>query len=348
MDNDIDTMHRQLARLEAFYPDSGHGVGSEKAKEAHRELELGLRLGARAASSITDRQIQRMVVQFNRYWKIITGKDIHFKFDKGDVSTLSSSEPSLIRDYFMSKHFTQRPFIIDVFGGVGGDVITFLFMLAPEKIHCIEFVRDQHDREKYDKLLSNIQNFKAAMPDYIKNIDVQTFQSSCQTYFTQTPPPRIDLLYLDPPWVLNGANRECTAAELIDYLIEEVFSHVFGPAAQAITNVTPHVICIKTRFGWPELESIMNKIPEFYRMDSTSNTPFRGTYYFHTLVVKNPELHTWVHSDVWNMVYDRKWQKGKAKAETQHIQFIEPVKPEVYSRKAQSIIKVHTTSARRF
>jgi hypothetical protein len=96
----------------------------------------------------------------------LTGKDIHFDFRGMDMNFLSVSEPSLYRDGFLRRHFKNRPVIVDVFGGVGGDAITFLYMLNPVRIDIIEMLQTAEDRERISLLNANVDNFKKAFSEF--------------------------------------------------------------------------------------------------------------------------------------------------------------------------------------
>jgi hypothetical protein len=127
---------------------------------------------------------------------------------------------------------------------------------------------------------------------------VRYSSDSVQSFIAkQTNFPRIDLLYLDPPWILNGSD-ECTAAEMIQFLGKTVFE----PLKQK--EIVPRVICIKTRFGRADIDAISNMFP-MYRLDTCLQCqPTKNIFYFHIFALKDVVDAVYQRSGVYNAVYD--------------------------------------------
>jgi hypothetical protein len=210
------------------------------------------------------------------------------------------TDPAMARNMFLRKFFVQPPIIFECFSGVGADTITFLYDLNPKVIYTVQHAMQKASYEEvraYVSLQGNIQNFIAAVPD-IRDDVVQYSPDSVQSFIAkQSDFPSIDLLYLDPPWRLDGVN-ECTAEQMVAFLDETVFS----PLKQK--NIVPRVICIKTRFGRADIEKIHDSFP-VYRLDTCLKCqPTNKIFYFHIFALKDVVDAVYQRSDVFNVIYD--------------------------------------------
>lgn len=303
----LEMIHQRLLRLEGPClggdDDGEWQVVPKRGRKEPREFEpKGRKGGFRPTDKgkLPPHKVAEAVREFNDYWKRLTKKDINFQFRGQDMNFLSVSEPSLYRDGFIRRYFRNRPVIVDVFGGVGGDAITFLYMLNPARIDVIEMLHSDEDRERIRLLNENLESFKRAFSEYsLDQIEHRVFDSSFERYMEAYPPTRIDLLYLDPPWVLQGTN-EATPVQLFEYLNEMVFSKLVS------NGLNPRVICIKTRFDWEKCQVIMKQIPDYLHLNTTKNLPFNGKYHFHIMVQNKAEQSDWHHTKIFDDAYHQK------------------------------------------
>ena len=107
------------------------------------------------------------------------------------------------------------------------------------------------------------------------------------------------MLYLDPPWAIRG-KTESSPQEIFEYLNSTVFSNLIS------NGIRPRVICIKTRFGWEDCKVIMKQVPDYFHVDTTHNRPFKGEYFFHTMVENRAEVSRWQHSAAYDKVHHQK------------------------------------------
>jgi hypothetical protein len=244
-----------------------------------------------------------MVKEFNDYWLLETGKNIKFKFYDDNVSTLSATEPSRTRNMFLRKFFYYRPVVMNVFSGVGGDLITELYDLDCRDVIAVQLMPSNptvRDTRVFKTLKDNVNNFLAQFPVFPAD-QVQYVSDSIQEYLVRSSCTYIDFLSLDPPWILDDNTTECSPRELIDFLEQTVFSMLKAHF------IVAKVISIKSRFGWKELDGIMDmeSIASYKRVVTIEATPFDGTYYYHCIALDIPEHAMWIPSNVQNRAYPR-------------------------------------------
>jgi len=278
---------------------------------------------------------------FNSWWTATTKTEINFEITEENLPFVSVSEPSMMRNMFLKWLFIERPIVMEPFAGLGCDTITFLYNLAPRNIYCIENSAEMGGHPELGRtfrtLKKNIGNYMKAFPE----VDPQTVElipESVEVFMEKTKVPYVDLLYLDPPWILSGQKNECTPKELIEYLNEKIFN---------ITGkwFTPKVICIKTRFEWAKFESALKEIAsgqaksaigydlnDYIRIPSDVEVqPFRRTYHFHTFLSK--DVHDdvyWVKSKTWYDTYEggkprEKWLPKAQNDKTNKLPRVQPV-----------------------
>jgi hypothetical protein len=240
-----------------------------------------------------------MVKEFNDYWMYTTGKNIHFKFYPENVSTLSLTEPSSTLNMFIRKFFYTKPVALVGFAGVGGDAITIMKDLNCRDVAMIQLLTDKptpYDQRTFDTLKQNVDNFLEEFPVLTKD-HVHYSQQSVKDFIENTSLTHVDLLSLDPPWILKG-DQECTPKELIETLKRDVFD-ALGKW------IVPRVVTIKTRFGWEDMNGVMDLMPGYKRVVTLRARPFQGIYYYHCLALDIPENAEVVFSDTWHKAYTR-------------------------------------------
>jgi hypothetical protein len=250
---------------------------------------------------INDERIQGMVRQFNKYWTDNTLKNIKFSFSRDHFQFLTLSEVALGRNEVLTKYFVSRPVILEPFAGCGADTVTFMYNLHPKMI----LASDMAKKFEVDYIKKNITNFKAAFP-HTSEIPVVLYNEKASELLARIKKEpgenhvvvhHIDLLYLDPPWVIPGMKQEATPKELLDFLMEEVFQPMRA------NGFVPKVIVIKTRFGWKEMDTLMDMVKGFTQRDTLSMAPLRRTVHFHILTSNELTISNWNPSPEFLHVY---------------------------------------------
>ena len=251
--------------------------------------------------------VQRFVKEFNDYWFLEFHTNINFAFGAEDLNSLTLTDPAMGRNMFLQKFFIESPVILEAFAGVGGDTITFLLKFKPKHLFAVQhgspLTSHPIEGRAYNLLQLNVNSFLSQYPDIPRN-SITFSDETIQNFIAHTPGlTHVDLLYLDPPWVLNGVN-ECTPEELVDFLNEYVFK------ALASKKIVPRVICIKTRFGWNEVDRIQHYIPAYYRDHSIKTQPMKNVYYFHIFSLNTPTDVILQRSNAFQKIYNN---DGKTK-----------------------------------
>jgi hypothetical protein len=261
--------------------------------------------------------LDKFIKEFNQYWILETQKNIKFVFAEEDLNFLTLTDPAFFRNRFMQKFFTDPPIILEAFGGVGGDTITFLRDFDPETCYVVQnglTGAKRTETRSFVMLQMNVQNFFHAFPELDHN-NVVYSADTVYNFILQTQFLRIDLLYLDPPWVLNGVN-ECTPKELVEFLNTAAFE------ALKIKKIIPRVICIKTRFGWDKIKEIEPLIPQYNRFVSIKTHVLKGIYFFHIFALNTPLDINYKRSGAQKQVYGAEGESNRVP-----IQDTDPSKP---------------------
>lgn len=249
---------------------------------------------------LPDHVVRRFVQEFNQYWQEEFGLHINFTFHNEDIENLTITDPALARNMFLQKFFIKPPVIFECFAGVGADTITFLHDFNPKAIYTVQramLLATAEEVRSYDTLQNNIRNFILAVPG-IRDDVVKFSPISIQTYIAHMAKSTlVDLLYLDPPWRLDGV-KECTPTELIEFLN----AAVFAPLAQ--NKIVPRVICIKTRFGRDQIDPIQALFPA-YRLDTCLECqPLQNIFYFHIFALKGTVDAVYQRGSVFKRILD--------------------------------------------
>lgn len=316
----IALLHRHLDKLELGAPalgplvmpdDNGWQVvtrGGKRRPAANRPSEAK-RDRAEPGEAKKRDIAAAAVVKFNNYWLELDNKRVDFRFTYEDMKYLSASEPALERNAWIAKFLNTRPVIIEAFGGVGGDTVTFLRDFQPQRIDVIEMHED--DRDTVALLKSNVANFKQAYSPTLDECEVYIHDEGIQQFLFNHEIKMVDLLYLDPPWRIKGTKsyengrtlkeKECTPEEMLEFTNEHVFRHL------AEAGILPYLILMKTRFGWDECKTIMRDLKGFTRAGSQYQAPFNeehGGYYYHMFRTDARTFFRWHKSKAWYKVYE--------------------------------------------
>jgi hypothetical protein len=288
---------------DVVYPDDSkhvHLVPGRKGANvvaAHRQsMPPG---GAQKTKVVPERLLQKFIGEFNDYWVRWTGKDIRFKFTANDLNFLTLTDPARVRNMFLRKFFYDPPVILEAFGGTGADTITFLHDLDPSHCYVVQNglsgVATRTEQAAFVLLQGNIHYFFEAFPE-LNHGNVMFSAYTVRDFIREAPITKIDLLYLDPPWVIKG-DMECTPKELINFLDDTVFKSLNAK------RILPRVICIKTRFGWDKISQIEHLIPKYNRFVSIKTQPLKGLYYFHIFAINDPLDVIYQRSSIQNETY---------------------------------------------
>jgi hypothetical protein len=56
----------------------------------------------------------------------------------------------------------------------------------------------------------------------------------------------------------------------------------------------------------------MRQVPDYFHVDTTHNKPFKGEYFFHTMVENKAEVSRWNHTAIYDKIHHQKHvEQGK-------------------------------------
>ena len=307
-------IHTRLAKLEdkgaqvEYDESAGALVQLPRWLKKHHEWEMMKQefltgkqlLGAKFQYSSA--MLAKMNAQYNKYWTDITGRNVKFQFSEQHVKFLTLAEPGLKRNLLLQKYLVAAPTILEPFAGCGGDTVTFLYNMKARVIYASDMTK----KFEKDYIKANVNNFQDALPE-TKATRVVLFNKRAADFFRDlaeeqdeegnTIAVHIDVLYLDPPWVLPGKRQEATPEELLEFLIAEVFEPLFE------RGFTPKVIVVKTRFGWKEMSKLMDHIKGFSHRDTLKFSPLKREVNFHILTSDRFTVTKWEPSEEYKYIY---------------------------------------------
>jgi hypothetical protein len=269
--------------------------------------------GKRGISTRRKELIAQMMRSFNNYWLVNYQLKTNFEFTWEDYKYITTTEPALLRNTLLNEKMKsmalpKHPVIVEPFAGCGADTITFLYNMKPKRIYVCD-----RDDVRSSLLQNNVTNFEKVVNDKFGSMTqiMDYYVGESRGIFDNVARAGddISLLYLDPPWKLNGIqgkghDGEADAEQLVMFLIEQVF------VPMQKSSLFPKLIVIKSRFGWEELSKVMDKLPKkrdgtamYIQTDTILFTPFKHPVYFHTLQTTNCVLHQWKHSVDYDKIY---------------------------------------------
>jgi hypothetical protein len=298
-------------------------VRHKKRKPDRPAERHGVRVNPYKASKKKCEYLSQM---YNAYFELLTGINPHFTITPESQPFISQFEACMRRDRLMITLFNERPTFVDAFGGSGADSFACMFNMFPLKILMNDSQPVHHPdvlRLEGGFMHRNCANLQAQFKVLSQGIHGQPPPQivpttlDCRTFMLSLEKGmRLDILNLDPPWALPGAEFEMSAEELANYLEHEVF----GPMRER--RIVPQCIVFKTRWDAGFTHLIMDKLGDKYHAEySVQATPFhvqpreqggewkevKGT--FHWVVIVHSEL-----KDVmWHrtMAYDRLFKEHK-------------------------------------
>jgi len=236
----------------------------------------------------------------NEYWEYILQVNPEFDFNEEQIKYITVTEVMLELCRNLNKFFKcesmdldKAPVVVDLFAGTLLDAITMAYELDADKIYASDLPLAQGK----DFAWHNLQRFKEVAPEKTTPIFFQ--RCSASKFFTdlKISSLKMDLLYLDPPWALPGMPKEMDHKGLMKFLVEEVFNPMFHEGFK------PHVIVVKTRFGWNEIDDVMKDLKSYQHIETLAFKPFRRLVHFHVMISRDYTQYNWVPSDFFSHVF---------------------------------------------
>lgn len=264
-------------------------------------------------------------IWFNAYWRLALKAEINFLIIAECRASLSMTEPSMLRNLFIKQFFPKPPVCIDVFAGIGGDLITFAYIFGALLLIAIQNSLEAGFHQALSRpfmtLQRNVSNFLDAYPN-INRDSIQLVSDPIQVYLRNSNLTSVDFMFVDPPWIINNTNHmECTPEELWAFLKQTVFD-ITGQWFKA------HVICIKTRFDWTQCAGLQALLPDYIRMEDLSQQPFSQIYHSHVFLHNQAVNFDWEKSMYWYNTYEdgkprKNWEKIHTGLPKNRVQTIE-------------------------
>jgi hypothetical protein len=292
-----------------------------------------------------------MIARGDRYWSLLLGSEVHFRLTEEDMAYTTAADTALFRNEYLKSMFLRPPVVVDVFSGAGMDTISFLENLYFKKdigVKYVYAVENEDNPSRNLRLFHNVFEYIRAKEGIPYDAPIPTsggslggriefypngaerFFQNCK-FFKKNPVDSIDLLYIDPPWMVPGGRNsgkfgEATCEELLDFLYRTIFVHLQEH------DIRVKVACIKTRYTWEECQPIIGLLREHMRRDvdefthtaTIRNQPFRNVYYFHVIRSREADAYDWIPSDLYKTAYNT-WKKGGGRRESSHhvVQYTE-------------------------
>jgi hypothetical protein len=315
---------------------NGGSVISEGEYEKHRSSAVAKPIKGKPYK-ISKKTLDTIVANLNEYWDLLLGVPVNFKMTEVDVAYVTASDTALFRNTFLSGFFVEPPVVVDAYAGIGMDTVSFLYNLycRPEiGVKFVYAVENSDDYSRTSRLQHNLHEYIRAKEGIPENAMIpmtsdslggrveiypngtEAFFQNCKNFKTN-PVNSIDLLYIDPPWTLegrpnSGANGEATPMELLEFLYDTIFKHLIR------NDVHVKMVCIKTRFTWEQCKPFLDilrshmkyKTDEFTHTATVENRPFKNVYYFHVIKTNEAANGKWQPSEYFQKAYKTTPQRG--------------------------------------
>lgn len=270
--------------------------------------------------------VEEMNRQYNEYWKLLTGRDIHFKFYVDNQRYLSVSAPSRHVWAFVNRFFVRRPIMLDTSAGVGGDIVCMMFDTCPFRMIMVE-KNDVETRGRghstFRTLKDNVNHFIEAFPEYA-SVALIFENTLAQAFLRFTAHMVIDCIFCDPPWFGDGYTP-IESRPTMEFLQKEIFSIV----AKRMIDVVMYVI--KARFSQKVMEGFIPEfLPGYKLVASIYATPFKNTYCYHVIVNTTTQHLRWQPDELFEYVYSNH-HRGKIPVNKDGQEsFVQPITPDSY------------------
>lgn len=245
-------------------------------------------------------KMTQIIRQYEAYMWLALHCKMKVKLAAKDVPLLTVPSIGLERNKIIGKWMPTDCIVVDMGAGSGTDTISFFNHMFPKKVYAIE---DSSDVARNIRLRENVTSFLDAF--HLSHDLVQIRFDGYQQFLRGGEVEKIDLLYIDPPWVLGKSQKEATPAEIVHF----VHDSIIKPMKESGVDV--RMICLKLRYPWEQCSEILTRINEgierdqerYRRIDQLNATPFNQQFSFHFMIRNVPFVHEFVADPVFNYVY---------------------------------------------
>lgn len=245
-------------------------------------------------------KMTQIINQYREYIYHILKKKILFNFAAKDVPLMTPPGVALNRNRMLGKWMPTNCIVVDMGAGSGTDTLSFFNHMKPKTVYAIE---DASDMMRNRRLKENMRKFTDAM-EFDPEI-IQFRFDGYEAFMNSGEVKDIDLLYVDPPWLLHGSDKEATPQEIVDF----VNTSVLQPMKRSNTQV--HIMCIKLRYPWDQCSSLLVHLNEgitetmqqYSRIMEFDATPFKRQISFHFFKRNDPIIHEHIPDAYENAIY---------------------------------------------
>jgi len=249
---------------------------------------------------ISQDQMTKIINQYKEYIWLTLGVKLQFNFAAKDVPLMTPPAIALDRNRIIGKWMRDNCIIVDMGAGSGTDTLSFFNHIKPKTVYAVE---DSSDTLRNMRLQRNVNMFLDAFK-FPREI-VQYRFDGYENFMMSKEVNNIDLLYVDPPWLLNGSKIEASPDEIVNFVSDTVFK----PMKRNEVGVT--MFCIKLRFPWGQCSKILDMLNEgihdenerYRRIMEFDATPFNRQISFHFFIKNTPVEHEHVNDAAENFAY---------------------------------------------
>ena len=259
--------HKTLPPEEPAVDEEGFTVVKRSKSAKQKEREQGKRIKVKAR--ITPEKLKVLIQIMNHYWKALTGKDFDFRFDERSQPYISPPLHTIIRNKYVQTFLDERPDVLEIGCGVGGEVLPTLFMMNCRSITGLEPAFEEFEgRDAFHFLEHNVKHLLELYPQ-LSSVIINLVQKTAAHYFQSIPPGRHwHFSSLDPPFFLGEYkedSKEGLEADLVQ-CVEWAFHEVLVPM---VTNGhTCSMFCLKSRYPGMAVKREWDRQAEAYRIET--------------------------------------------------------------------------------
>ena len=259
--------HKTLPPEEPAVDEEGFTVVKRSKSAKQKEREQGKRIKVKAR--ITPEKLKVLIQIMNHYWKALTGKDFDFRFDERSQPYISPPLHTIIRNKYVQTFLDERPDVLEIGCGVGGEVLPTLFMMNCRSITGLEPAFEEFEgRDAFHFLEHNVKHLLELYPQ-LSSVIINLVQKTAAHYFQSIPPGRHwHFSSLDPPFFLGEYkedSKEGLEADLVQ-CVEWAFHEVLVPM---VTNGhTCSMFCLKSRYPGMAVKREWDRQAEAYRLET--------------------------------------------------------------------------------